>query len=91
MYFKFYQYINGEWISHYKSEIEIQQYTKPIEISILGTCESRVILGMTNKNFVGTYHHIDIEKNKKTYDFKRLASLFSRLVFCFYRPLIRLP
>lgn len=23
MYFKFYQYINGEWISHYKSEIEI--------------------------------------------------------------------
>ena len=67
MYFKFYQYINGKWISHYKSEIEIQQYTKPIEISILRTCESRVILGMTNKNFAGTYHHIDIEKNKKTY------------------------
>lgn len=64
---KLYQYINGEWISYYKSEIEIQQYTKPIEISILGTCESRVILGMTNKNFASTYHHIDIEKNKKTY------------------------
>lgn len=31
MYFKFYQYINGEWISHYKSEIEIQQYTNQLK------------------------------------------------------------
>lgn len=62
---KFYQYIDGKWISHYKSELDIQQYTKPIEISVLGTYDSQIMLGITNQNFTSTYHHIDIEKNKK--------------------------
>lgn len=59
MYFKFYQYINGEWISRYMSELDIQQYTKPINLTILGACGSQTVLAITNKNWSSTAFHTD--------------------------------
>lgn len=56
---KLYQYINGEWISRYMSELDIQQYTKPINLTILGACGSQTVLAITNKNWSSTAFHTD--------------------------------
>lgn len=56
---KLYQYINGEWISRYMSELDIQQYTKPINLTILGACGSQTVLAITNENWSSTAFHTD--------------------------------
>lgn len=56
---KLYQYINGEWSSRYMSELDIQQYTKPINLTILGACGSQTVLAITNKNWSSTAFHTD--------------------------------
>lgn len=56
---KLYQYINGEWISRYMSELDIQQYTKPINLTILGACGSQTVLAIMNKNWSSTAFHTD--------------------------------
>lgn len=54
---KLYQYINGEWSSRYMSELDIQQYTKPINLTILGACGSQTVLAITNENWSSTAFH----------------------------------
>lgn len=61
---KLYQYMNGEWISHYKSELDIKQYTKPINLTILGTYGSQTVLAITNENRSGTALHNEMIQNK---------------------------
>lgn len=56
---KLYQYINGEWSSRYMSELDIQQYTKPINLTILGACGSKTVLAITNENWSSTAFHTD--------------------------------
>lgn len=56
---KLYQYINGDWISRYMSELDIQQYTKPINLTILGACGSQTVLAITNENWSSTAFHTD--------------------------------
>lgn len=56
---KLYQYINGEWSSRYMSELDIQQYTKPINLTILGACGSQTVLAITNENWSSTAFHTD--------------------------------